>query len=118
MLGGISWIPTLAVLFIVYMYSHYAFASLSAHATAMYAAFLAVAVGAGAPPYLAAMGLAVLSNLMAGLTHYATGAAPIYFGTGFIDQKDWWRIGFTSSVVNFLIWIGVGAVWWKIIGLW
>ena len=118
MLGGISWIPTLAVLFIVYMYSHYAFASLSAHATAMYAAFLAVAVGAGAPPYLAAMGLAVLSNLMAGLTHYATGAAPIYFGTGFIDQKDWWRIGFISSVINFVIWIGVGAAWWKVIGLW
>lgn len=118
MLGGVSWVPTLAVLFIVYMYSHYAFASLSAHATAMYAAFLAVAVGAGAPPYLAALGLAFLSNLMAGLTHYATGAAPIYFGAGFIEQKDWWRIGFASSVVNFLIWIGIGAVWWKTIGLW
>lgn len=118
LLDGVSWIPTLAVLFIVYMYSHYAFASLSAHATAMYAAFLAVAVSAGAPPYLAALGLAVLSNLMAGLTHYATGAAPIYFGTGFIAQKDWWRIGFTASVLNFIIWIGVGSAWWKIIGLW
>ncbi|MEN6568007.1 MAG: anion permease [Veillonellales bacterium] len=118
MLGGISWIPTLGVLFVVYLYSHYAFASLSAHATAMYAAFLAVAVSGGAPPYLAAMGLAVLSNLMAGLTHYATGSAPIYFGTGFIEQKDWWRIGFTSSVINFVIWIGVGAAWWKFIGLW
>ena len=118
MLDGVSWIPTLSVLFLVYLYSHYAFASLSAHATAMYAAFLAVAVGAGAPPYLAAMGLAVLSNLMAGLTHYATGAAPIYFGTGFIEQKDWWRIGFVVSVLNFLIWIGIGSAWWKFIGLW
>lgn len=118
MLDGISWIPTLGVLFIVYLYSHYGFASLSAHATAMYAAFLAVAVSAGAPPYFAAFGLAFLSNIMAGLTHYATGAAPIYFGTGFIEQKDWWRIGFTSSVLNFLIWIGIGAVWWKVIGLW
>lgn len=118
LLDGISWVPTLAVLFLVYMYSHYAFASLAAHATAMYAAFLAVAVGAGAPPYLAAMGLAVLSNLMAGLTHYSTGAAPIYFGTGFIAQKDWWRIGFMASVINLVIWIGVGAIWWKVIGLW
>lgn len=118
LLTGISWIPTLLVLFVVYLYSHYAFASLSAHATAMYAAFLAVAVGAGAPPYLAALGLAVLSNLMAGLTHYATGAAPIYFGTGFIEQKDWWRIGFLSSVVNFALWIGIGAIWWKFLGLW
>ena len=44
LLDGVSWIPTLLILFVVYLYSHYAFASLSAHATAMYAAFLAVAV--------------------------------------------------------------------------
>lgn len=118
MLTGVSWLVTLSILFLVYLYSHYGFASLSAHATAMYAAFLAVAVASGAPPYMAAMGLAVLSNLMAGLTHYATGAAPIYFGTGFIAQKDWWRIGFTCSVLNFFIWIIIGTVWWKIIGLW
>lgn len=118
MVQGVSWQITLGVLFLVYLYSHYAFASLSAHATAMYAAFLAVAVAAGAPPYYAAIGLAVLSNLMAGLTHYATGAAPIYFGAGYIEQKDWWRIGFTCSVLNFIIWIGIGSLWWKIIGLW
>ena len=118
LLDGVSWIPTLLILFVVYLYSHYAFASLSAHATAMYAAFLAVAVSAGAPPYLAALGLAFLSNLMAGLTHYATGAAPIYFGAGYIGQKEWWNIGFILSVTNFIVWIGVGAVWWKLIGLW
>ena len=117
-LDGVSWQVTLGILFLVYMYSHYAFASLSAHATAMYAAFLAVAVAAGAPPYYAAIGLAVLSNLMAGLTHYATGAAPIYFGTGYIEQRDWWRIGFTCSVLNVVIWIGIGSIWWKILGLW
>ena len=117
-LSGVSWQITLGVLFLVYLYSHYAFASLSAHATAMYAAFLAVAAAAGAPPYYAAIGLAVLSNLMAGLTHYATGAAPIYFGAGYIEQKDWWRIGFTCSVLNFILWIGIGSLWWKVIGLW
>ena len=69
-------------------------------------------------PWLAALGLAFLSNLMAGLTHYATGAAPIYFGAGYIGQKEWWNIGFILSVTNFIIWIGVGAVWWKLIGLW
>ena len=118
LLGGVSWQLTLGVLFLVYLYSHYAFASLSGHATAMYAAFLAVAVAAGAPPYFAAIGIAVLSNLMAGLTHYSTGSAPIFFGAGFIEQKDWWRIGFLCSVVNFAIWIGIGSVWWKILGIW
>lgn len=117
-LTGVDWIITLLILFLAYLYSHYAFASLSAHATAIYAPFLAVAIAAGAPPYLAAIGLAVLSNIMAGLTHYATGAAPVYFGAGYITQKDWWKIGFCCSVINFVIWIGIGSVWWKIIGIW
>ena len=117
-LGGVSWEVTLGILFLVYLYSHYAFASLSGHATAMYAAFLAVAVASGAPPYFAAIGLAALSNVMAGLTHYSTGAAPIYFGAGFVSQKDWWRIGFLCSIINVVVWVGVGAIWWKILGIW
>ena len=118
LMGHQDWLITLAVLFLIYMYSHYTFASLSAHVTAMYGAFLAVAVSAGAPPFLAAFGLAALSNLMAGLTHYATGSAPLYYGAGYIQQKDWWNIGFCCSVINFIIWIGIGSMWWKVLGLW
>ena len=118
LMGQQDWLITLVVLFLIYMYSHYTFASLSAHVTAMYGAFLAVAVSAGAPPFLAAFGLAALSNLMAGLTHYATGSAPLYYGAGYIQQKDWWNIGFCCSVINFIIWIGIGSMWWKVLGLW
>ena len=117
-LVGVSWIPALITLFIVYMYAHYGFASLTAHVTAMYPAFLAVAVATGAPPYLTALGLGFLSNLCGGLTHYATGTAPIYFGAGYVDQKTWWRLGFMASMVNMVIWIGVGGIWWKVLGLW
>ena len=117
-LAGFSWEVALGILFLVYMYSHYAFASLSAHVTAMYAAFLAVAVAAGAPPFLAAMGLGVISALFGGLTHYATGPAPIYFGSGYVSQGTWWKIGFVMSVINLIVFIGFGAVWWKVVGLW
>ena len=117
-LSGVSWIPALTTIYVVYMYAHYGFASLTAHVTAMYPAFLAVAVSTGAPPYLTALGLGFLSNLCGGLTHYATGTAPIYFGAGYVDQKTWWRLGFIASVVNMVIWIGVGGMWWKILNLW
>ncbi len=117
-LTGFSWTAALAILFIAYMYTHYAFASISAHVTAMYAAFLAVAVAAGAPPFLAAMGMGVISGLMGGITHYATGPAPIYFGAGYIPQNTWWRIGFIVSVVNMIVFIGLGSIWWKVVGLW
>lgn len=117
-LVGISWPVAMAILTIAYMYSHYAFASLSAHVTAMYAAFLAVAVGAGAPPFLAAMSLGVISGLMGGITHYATGPAPIYFGAGYIPQGTFWKLGFIISVVNMIVFVGFGAFWWKLVGLW
>jgi DASS family divalent anion:Na+ symporter len=117
-LVGVSWWMALGVLLLVYMYSHYAFASLSAHVTAMYAAFLAVAVAAGSPPFLAAMSLGVISALYGGLTHYATGPAPIYFGAGYIPQGTWWKIGFVMSISNLIIFIGLGGLWWKVLGLW
>jgi len=117
-LGGIAWVPALTILLVVYMYAHYGFASLTAHVTAMYPAFIAVAVAAGAPPFLAALSLAYLSNLCGGLTHYSTGTAPIYFGSGYVDQGTWWKLGFAASVVNMVIWVGVGGLWWKVLGLW
>ena len=55
---------------------------------------------------------------MAGLTHYSTGSAPIYFGAGYVTQGQWWKLGFVCSVINIIIWIGIGSVWWKILGIW
>ena len=49
----------LIVLMLVYYYSHYGFASTTAHITAMFPAFLAVAILAKVPPYLAALVAAI-----------------------------------------------------------
>jgi len=103
---------------LVYFYSHYGFASTTAHVTAMFPAFLAVAVAVKAPPYLAALTFAFFSALNAGITHYGTGPAPIYFNAGYLDQKTWWKLGLIISFVNIVIWIGVGFPWWKVLGLW
>ncbi|MHC1759098.1 MAG: anion permease [Negativicutes bacterium] len=115
---GVSWWLTLLVLAVIYMYSHYGFASLVAHVTAMFVAFISVAIAAGAPPYLAVLALAFVANLCMSLTHYAAGPAPIYFGSGYVDQGTWWKIGFMVSVINMVIWIGLGSFWWKVLGLW
>lgn len=115
---GVPWMKAFVILLVIYMYAHYGFASLVAHITAMYAAFAAVAVAAGAPAFLVALALAYMSNLCMSLTHYAAGPAPIYFGAGYVDQGTWWKIGFLVSVVNMIIWVGIGSFWWKILGLW
>lgn len=116
--AGLSWLAAFALLAIIYVYSHYAFASVSAHIGAMYAAFLAVAVAVGTPPLLAALSLAGLSNLMIPLTHYGGGAAPILYGADFVSQGKWWQLGFIITTVNVIIWLGIGTIWWKVIGLW
>ncbi|WP_082378354.1 anion permease [Propionispora sp. 2/2-37] len=43
---------------------------------------------------------------------------PIFFGSGYVEQNVWWRQGFTVPVINLIIWLGIGGVWWKIIGFW
>jgi DASS family divalent anion:Na+ symporter len=116
--SGWPWWLALAALVIVYVYSHYAFASLVAHVTAMFPAFFAVAIGLGAPPLIAALALGVFSSLNAATTHYGTGPAPIVFGAGYLTQAEWWRIGFLMSLVHLGIWLPVGFLWWKVIGLW
>ena len=118
LVGGLNWIVTLLVLGLVYYFAHYLFASQTAHVTAMYAAFLTVAVAAGAPPMLAALILGFFSNLNGALTHYACGPAPIFFGAGYVSQGKWWSTGFVVSVVNIVIWMLIGGVWWKVLGLW
>jgi len=115
---GIPWVYALAILLIIYTYSHYAFASLTAHIIAMYAAFCAVAFAAGAPAFLVALSFAFMSNICMGITHYGGAPAPIIFGAGYVDQNRWWKIGFFASLINIVIWIGIGGIWWKVIGLW
>ena len=117
-LHGLPWTAALIALALIYFYIHYVFASMTAHTTALYPAFFTAALAAGAPPMLAALPLAYFSNLNAGITHYGTGSAPVFLGAGYVNEREWWRIGFLVSLVNVAIWLGVGGVWWKAIGLW
>lgn len=115
---GLSWQLSFGILVLLYFYSHYFFASGAAHIGAMFTAFLSVASALGTPPYLGAVVLAFLSNLMGGLTHYGIGSAPVFYGANYVPLAKWWGYGFIISVVNIIIWLGIGGIWWKAIGLW
>jgi DASS family divalent anion:Na+ symporter len=115
---GWTWWLALGALLLIYFYAHYGFASITAHASAMYTPFLVVIIAAGAPPYLAVLSLAYFSNLDASLTHYGTTPAPIYFGAGYVTQRTWWLLGLLVSVPNILIWTIFGFGWWKILRWW
>ena len=116
--GGWVWSIALGVLLLIYFYAHYGFASITAHATAMYTPFLVVTIAAGAPPALAVLSLAYFSNLSASLTHFGTTPGPIYFGSRYVTQREWWKYGFLVSLVTIAIWSTIGLSWWKVLGWW
>jgi DASS family divalent anion:Na+ symporter len=117
-LGDMGWVGGFLTLSLVYFYSHYFFASNTAHVSGMYAPFLGVALVIGTPPVLAALILGFFSNLFSSTTHYGTGPAPVLFGAGYVEVTDWWRLGFIVSLLNLAVWMGVGGMWWRLLGLW
>lgn len=117
-MAGMSWYAAFPLIILVYSYCHYMFASATAQAAAMYPAFLAVGVAVGIPGTMLAIFLGACATLMGSLTHYAHGPAPIFFGSSYVDMKDWWKHGFFISVLFLAVWFGVGGLWWKLIGLW
>lgn len=117
-LHGISWEIVLAVLVILMFYTHYFFASGTAHMTALYLPFLSVAVATGAPLALSAMLLAFTGAINASTTHYANGPASILATTGYIKQGEWWKFNFILGLVYLLIFGVIGTIWMKIIGMW
>lgn len=116
-LGGFSWPIVLVLLILFFFYSHYLFASATAHVSAMYAALLGVAVAAGAPPLFSALMLGFFGNLLASTTHYSSGPASILYASGYVSQKRWWLMNLVLGIVYFIIWIGLGSLWMKLIGM-
>lgn len=116
--AGLHWTIAFPLLALIYFYTHYFFASSTAHVSAMYPAFLGLSIILGTPPLLAALVLIYFSNLFGGLTHYSLAPAPLLYGVGYVSIKDWWKIGFLTSLINIAIWSTVGLAWWKFLGYW
>jgi divalent anion:Na+ symporter, DASS family len=116
-ISGVSWWTALFIVCIVMYYLHYLFASNTVHFTALFSAFLAILLKIGAPPVLSIILLVNISALSSGLTHYGVVQGSVYFAAGYVQQKKWWSVGFIVSIVHLIIWLGIGMLWWKAIGL-
>lgn len=115
--AGMSWMTMLIVLCIVYTFAHYLLASNSAHIAAMFIAFMTILVAAGAPIIPTAIILAILCNSASFLTHYGCGVTPIFFGAGYMEQGEWWKIGFVLTVMHLVVWMCIGLPWMMLIGM-
>lgn len=116
LVADIHWSYAVGFLSLVYFYSHYFFASATAHVSSMFSPFLVVMLASQAPALPTTLWMAFLSTLCACLTHYGTGSAPVFFGAGYVNGIDWWRIGGLMSLVHLFVWSVVGGTWWSLLG--
>ncbi|WP_431262407.1 DASS family sodium-coupled anion symporter [Roseateles chitinivorans] len=118
--SGMGWFWVAAVLVAAFVFSHYLFASTTAHISAMMLAFLTVGAQLVPGDYLVPFMLMMTagSAIMMTLTHYATGTSPIIFGSGYVTMGQWWRVGAVMCVLELLIFATVGIAWWRVLGMW
>ncbi len=108
--AGIPATWTLIIFVATFFASHYMFASLTAHATALFSVFLAAGAAVPSMPVRPfALTLCYTLGLMGVLTPYATGPAPIYFGSGYITKRQFWLLGTLFGALFLLVLLAVGV---------
>jgi L-tartrate/succinate antiporter len=103
--------PLVAIIVLVsfFFLVHYMFASLTAHTMAVLPALLAAGAALpGMPVRVLALLLVYSIGLMGVITPYATGPAPVYFGSGFIPRRDFWVLGLVFGLLYLMVLLGVG----------
>jgi L-tartrate/succinate antiporter len=97
--GHSPWL-VLTTLVTFFFFVHYMFAGLSGHATAVLPVIAAAGAAVpGMPVRAFALMLVYSLGIMGVLTPYACGPAPVYFASGFIPRRDFWRLGFVFGAI-------------------
>jgi len=67
---------------------------------------------------LAALSLAYSTNLIGGLTHYASAQAASYYAAGYYSIFKNCAIGALVGFGSLGVFLGIGMGWWRAVGLW
>ena len=111
--------PTLALILLValFFWIHYFFSSITSHAAAVLPVVLAVGTGI---PGVSVPALTLLCcyslGLMGVISPYATGPAPMYYGSGFIGKGDFWKFGLIFGLIYFAGLLVMVLPWLQMIG--
>ena len=107
----------LVAIVLAFFLAHYMFASLTAHTTALLPVFLAVVAES---PELPVRPLSLLLcytlGLMGVLTPYATGSAPIYYASGYVTRREFWRLGALFGALYLAVLLGLGLPYLGVLG--
>jgi len=115
-LTGFPPFAVMIVLVLVFFFTHYLFASITAHVTALLPVMLAVGStipGMNVPQF--ALLLCLTLGIMGVLTPYATGPSPVYYGSGYLPSKDYWRLGAVYGLIFIVLFLLVTLPWMAMI---
>jgi DASS family divalent anion:Na+ symporter len=96
----------------------YFFASLAPYYATFIPVLFTLGVVAQVPPLALVFLLAAEAEFGCLLTHYGNAVAPVLFGPGYVDQATWWKIGTIITLFCAVVYMTVGMVYWKALGLW
>ncbi len=109
-LANVPQMALIIALVAVFFYIHYLFASSTAHTAAVLPVFLAALLTVkGLPVSAVAMLLMYSLGLLGVISPYATGPAPIWYGSGYVPTKDFWRMGFIMGTIYLLLLLAIGV---------
>ncbi len=115
-MAGYSPFMAMIALVLVFYFTHYLFASITAHVTALLPVMLAVGTTIpGMDMAQFAQLLCLTLGIMGMLTPYATGPSPVYYGSGYLPTKDYWLMGAIFGVLFIAAFLVLGVPWMAII---
>jgi len=95
---------------IIFFLVHYMFASVTAHTSAVLPVLLAAGAAVpGMPVRVFALLLVYSLGMMGVITPYASGPAPVYFGSGYISRRAFWTLGFVFGLIFLAALLVIGA---------
>jgi L-tartrate/succinate antiporter len=108
-LTGLAPLVVMAALVAIFFFVHYMFASSTAHTTAVLPVVLAAGAAVpGIPVPTFALLLCYSLGLMGVISPYATGPSPIWYGSGYVARKDFWRLGLIFGLIYLAALLAIG----------
>jgi DASS family divalent anion:Na+ symporter len=98
-------------LVLAYVLLHYLFVSQTAHLLALFGVFLDVGVKLGVPAALLALQLLFATNYFSSITPQGSSANLLFAGSGFLSQRDLYRLGGITTAVNVALYLVIGTPW-------
>jgi len=110
-MGGLSWPVAYVGLIVIYVAIHYMFVSQSSHVLALLGVFLDVGMRSGVPPPLMAFGLLFASSYFSVITPQAGSQNVIFVGSGYLTQRELYRLGLLTTLFFLVVFLGIGTGW-------